>query len=197
MDTGINMPVDRRCEACGVQLERKTGEKPVHWKRRRYCGLTCGRTHGRNRQPLSERFFSKVEVTPDCHEWQGAKGRDGYGSIALGDGTTGLAHRVAYALAFGEIGNGAQVLHRCDNPGCVNPAHLFLGDHADNMADMASKQRGRSAIGAAHHAAKLNAPKVRAIRADTREQREIAADYGVSHATVGAIQRRETWKHVA
>lgn len=188
-------PAIRRCEACGAPLLQKAGEKPVHYRKRKYCGYACSRPRGGPiPQPVEARFARKVQVTDGCHLWAGAKNSDGYGSFNVG-GVACLAHRVAYDLAHGSPGS-AQVLHRCDNPACVNPDHLFLGDHADNMADMARKGRGRTRVGPAHHAAKLDPEKVRSIRADPREHRVIAKDYGVSHMVIGAVKRRETWKHV-
>lgn len=73
----------------------------------------------------------------ECEEWQGPRSRAGYGRVGRG-----YAHRVAYERLHGPIPAGMVVRHRCDNPPCVNPAHLELGTHADNMRDMAA--RGRS-----------------------------------------------------
>jgi hypothetical protein len=91
------------------------------------------------------------------------------------------------------------VCHSCDNPACVNPAHLFVGTAADNSADMARKGRSRNAVrlGTDHHLAKLTPDRVRAIRADARQQDLIAADHGVSQVTVSRIKRNLIWRHVA
>jgi hypothetical protein len=114
-----------------------------------------------NRTPLAERFWPKVnknghvaraELGP-CWEWRAGRDRKGYGRFHLrADENEGkaetLAHRSAWSMANGPIPNGLQVLHRCDNPPCVNLAHLWLGSNAENRADMMAK--GRAARGDRH-----------------------------------------------
>jgi hypothetical protein len=89
------------------------------------------------------------------------------------------------------------VLHKCDTPSCVNPDHLWLGTQRDNILDRAQKGRSRDQHGSEHHIAKLTEADVLAIRSDTRSQRLIAKDYGVTPGAVAMIKRRERWKHLA
>jgi hypothetical protein len=113
-----------------------------------------------------------------------------------------MAHRVAYTLCYGPIPNGLQVCHRCDNPPCCNPYHLFLGTIADNMADKKRKGRARAGwiSGERHWASKLTEDDVRAIRAaltdGTVTMVTLAAQYGVSAPTIFSIKHRRHWRHI-
>jgi hypothetical protein len=155
---------------------------------------------GRPRVPLDVRLWSQVVVTDaGCWEWTGARSRRGYGSIGLGIGARVIrAHRAAWLLAHIVIPDGMQVLHSCDNPPCVNPSHLFLGTHQDNMDDKVRK--GRQSRGAYHgHATVLTAadvPRIRGERAAGRTLRAIARDLGVAHNTVRNVLTDESWKHI-
>ena len=143
----------------------------------------------------TERFWKKVSVgdTADCWIWQGAQGKDHYGRFSVGGrkGQMHLAHRVAWELSVGPIPTGMILLHSCDNPPCVNPAHLKPGTQTDNMRDMALKGRsGRL---------KLSDDMVREIRslcASGARQRDVAEQFGVSQSNISFIIRRETRGHV-
>lgn len=91
-------------------------------------------------ETTKKRFLSKITITPNnCWEWQGARTLQGYGKFkSFGES---LAHRVSFILNFGPLPEQACVLHRCDNPPCVNPAHIFLGTRDINNKDRASKGR--------------------------------------------------------
>jgi hypothetical protein len=101
-----------------------------------------------------------------------------------------LAHRLAWAEANGPIPEGMVVRHTCDNPPCVNPAHLILGTQKDNVGDM--DRRGRRGYGMA----KVTADHVRAIRASAEDYRVLMARYGISKSTLNRIRRRESWAHI-
>lgn len=98
-----------------------------------------------NRQSSVERFWSRVDRQGpgECWPWLASRFKDGYGQFRLGSHSR--AHRISWTLTFGDIPPGLCVLHRCDNPACCNPAHLFLGTNLDNVADMIAK--GRNATG--------------------------------------------------
>lgn len=123
----------------------------------------------------------------------------GYGSASLyRQGSIG-AHRLSWLIHFGEIPPEMHVCHRCDNPPCVNPRHLFLGTNLDNRRDSIAKGRFRVGRGERHRSAKLTEAQVREIR-QRRElgdrQEALAAEFGVSGCAISNIHRRKTWAHV-
>lgn len=137
---------------------------------------------------LKERFESRIRVTPGCWLWTGARCGDGYGNIR-GQGRVLRAHRVSFQLYVGEIQQGLHVLHSCDNPACVNPAHLRLGTHQDNMDDMYSKGRREPARGLRNGATKLNDAARQAILASSLPSEKLGPMHGVSGSLVRKIRQ--------
>lgn len=133
---------------------RKTLSRIIHVPHtcgnRTHEGLGLAYTKGLRRRDLTAaivaRFHAKYQKTSGCWLWQAAKYPRGYGMVNLGRDMRGkqfttYAHRVSYVLAKGPIEPGQVVMHQCDTPACVNPAHLVLGTQADNLADCRSKGR--------------------------------------------------------
>jgi hypothetical protein len=153
------------------------------------------------RRPLAERFWEKVarRGSDDCWPWTAVCTPAGYGVFAYSSTIKAArAHRVAWELVNGQIPEGMRVLHRCDNPPCVNPAHLFLGTDADNIHDSMAKGRW-PAQGERNVRAKLTDQTAREIRdrvAGGESQRSVARRYGVSQATVHYVARRKHWSHL-
>jgi hypothetical protein len=150
------------------------------------------------RGTLRERVDQNVMITPGCWPWTGRVDSHGYGKMGFG-GLIHKAHRAAYIAYVGEIPETADgvrtcVLHRCDNPRCVNPMHLFLGTQADNMRDKMLKGRSIGAhAGEANHGAKLNVARVRQIRDEPEKAAEWASIFGVSKRAVLGVIKNETW----
>ena len=107
----------------------------------------------------------------------------------------GRAHRVAWVLYRGKIPRGKKVLHRCDNPPCCNPEHLFLGTQADNVADMVTKGRRARNVGT-QKLSMTDIVSIRAMAASGAKQTQLAELYGVNQPHISRVVRRESWKHV-
>lgn len=132
-----------------------------------------------------------------CWIWmKSLTARGGYGQVSYGSYGTEKAHRLSMVAFHGRIhGGGWYVCHTCDTPSCVNPDHLFLGDGMDNHKDMVSKGRGNYAK-AAKLMRKLSGDAVRAIRASSNTQLQLAAQFGVSGGAIGQIRRNCQYKDV-
>lgn len=149
-------------------------------------------------RPLDVRFWAKVEKRgpDDCWQWQGSLDRKGYGVIKVGKGKIARAHRVSWILAYGDIDDTLFIMHSCDNPGCVNPAHMSLGTCADNLKDM--RDKGRHVHGETHPFSKLTAAQVTLIRTEYASgnitQQELAAKYGVGPKHISRIVTYRRWK---
>lgn len=148
---------------------------------------------------FAAKFLAKVAVSSEepCWPFTGWLNRRGYGQFSV-DGRQQFAHRIAWALAHGSnVPEGMRVLHRCDNPPCCNPSHLFLGTPLDNMRDMASK--GREPSGSRQPKAKLTDLKVTEIRARWQRgetQVHLANAFSVTPHLVWRIVHGRSWKHV-
>lgn len=151
----------------------------------------------RKRTPLVIRFWAQTNKREpnQCWLWVGATDNDGYGRMGGGGRGKHLrAHRVSWELHNGKINKGKFILHKCDNPTCVNPKHLFVGTPKDNSEDMVTKKR--QAKGEANGSSRFTGAQIIAIRADTRLQKIIAIDYSTNQAHISAIKTRRVWRHI-
>lgn len=142
---------------------------------------------------LKDRFFNKVEITNTCWLWVGSIRRGGYGQFKMPSKLMS-AHRAAYLMFNGPIASDKNVLHKCDTPNCVNPAHLFLGSHQDNVIDKVNK--GRQAKRSSHGHAKLSENdiiNIKKLRESGKTLKQIALQYQVHPNHIGLIIRGLRW----
>lgn len=177
------------CDTCGTQFLSWPSHHP------RFCSRQC--YVARPPESLITYFESRLDVSGECWLWTGLRNQYGYG-IATYQKHRMVASRVAYELTHGPIPPGLHVLHRCDNPPCCRPSHLFLGTATDNTNDRVAK--GRSAKGSQLPHARLNEAAVKEIRRlhETTSITAVglAAQFRVHPATIHYAIHRRTWKHV-
>lgn len=154
--------------------------------------------NGRRVSSPAELFGSRVVKHSGCWGWSGSKNDNGYGCVRLGGrgGKSTLAHRLSWELHHGPIPDGMQVLHRCDNPGCTNPEHLFLGTNEDNIRDRMRKGRPGSQAwrdaGERHPNAKLTdeqCAQIRALRAAGGKCSDLAKQFNVCARHISVVSR--------
>lgn len=144
---------------------------------------------------IATRFWEKVDKSGDCWIWTGYTNPAGYGTFGM-DRSVKLAHRVAYEMLVVPIPVGMCLCHRCDNPPCVNPAHMFVGTQRDNTNDAMEKRRLQR--GSRNGRAKLTEGLVfdiRAMRFRGFPIKHIAEMFEITESTVSSVVNRKTWKH--
>lgn len=168
----------RFCAFCQGEFSSRAGGA-------KYCSPQCA--------------FERLLVTGNgCWDWAGALNSKGYPVFYYGRKNRFLAHRFSWTLYCSPIPEGEQVLHRCDNPVCVRPSHLFIGTQKDNVQDMLKKGRHRYIAheGEDSTSALLTEDAVRYIRSSSETRRALASRFGVTMRCIKAVRSRQNWKHV-
>lgn len=205
----------------GYKAKRKAREATPEQRAKRRVKQRARRNTvgvGTERRPLAERFWEKVDKNgplpstiavehyPEiagtrCWPWTGCVDPKGYGNTWAGKGLTNRAHRVAFFLEYGFWPTPCG-LHKCDNPPCCNPEHLFEGTDKDNAVDMVSKGRHKtvSPKGEDHGMAKLkpaDVMEIKALRTAGRPAKELAKEYGVCQGYIYTIAAGKSWSHLS
>jgi hypothetical protein len=149
---------------------------------------------------MKDRILGKITREGECWIWQGSKSESGYGRINIRPRIQ-RAHRVSYEVFVGPIPDGAEIMHSCDNPACVNPEHLSPGTHRQNMEDAASKGRMARLKGQENPSASLCDSQVAYIFSDPSKHKRgyisrMARLYDVSRTTIRDILTRRKWSHI-
>jgi len=180
--------MEKFCNYCNKKIIGKH-------KGAKYCNVGCMALAFKNDPKEHLNKFTKLNQENGCIEWIGTKGFFGYGRMYF-NGKEDKAHRVSYVLNNGEIPKGLFVCHKCDNPSCVNPEHLFLGTALDNNRDRILKGRSVHLSGEDVPTSKLTENQVKDIYVDDRVHTLIAKDFNVTRECVSSIKNKRSWKNV-
>jgi hypothetical protein len=187
-------------DGCGGKRQKLTFCQK-HYQRIKKYGSPDDRKW--SQAPLEVRFWLKVDKKSEneCWPWLGQKLKNGYGRLSLGPKSEGSdgAHRVSWMLANKQkISAGMFVMHKCDNPECVNPSHLAIGTPKENTADMIAKGRKRifSPVGNKNGKAIITPDIVRQIRASDESHASLARRFNISPNCVRGVRIGRTWSHV-
>ncbi len=168
-----------KCRNCNLEFDKKPAE--IKGTKHNYCKKKC-KGEFLSKQ-TTEKFYQKSKPNGECWEWTGCLNKFGYGTARY-KGKVELAHRVSYIISCGEIADGMCVCHKCDNPKCINPEHLFLGSHQENMEDMRVKLRKWS---------KLTFDDVEEIRESSESSIVLAKKYSVSDRAIRYARDTTHW----
>lgn len=169
----------------------------------KFCSRPCKTEWARkpeNRLNKSKVHYEKnvIKNKEGCWGWNGSFVNAGYGQSILNNRTI-HASRMSWIIHNGQIPEGLWVLHKCDNPPCTNPQHLFLGNSKDNTQDMIKKGRKYNCKGSDVHFSKLNEEQVKQIRirlSNGEKAVNLSKEFGINQAALSAIKHKRTWKHV-
>lgn len=174
------------CPHCSASFQTET-------KRQICCSHSCARLRSPKRNILL-RLLENISIdSNNCWNWTKSMVNTGYGVIGSGRRTF-LAHRTMWESIHGELAPTEFVLHKCDNRKCINPNHLFVGTHSDNMADMVSKNR--HSHGDRHSQSKLTEDQVREIKKSSSTNKEEAIKNQVTPSLISKIRHSVVWSHV-
>lgn len=187
------------CENCQSVFYKDVRYSAKYWQRQKHCSQRCAgqswkRRCAEARAPIEQMFHAKYERGEYCWNWTSTKDKDGYGLLFY-QKKIYRANKLALQFAGTPVPDGYYACHKCDNPACVNPSHLYVGTPQQNSDDC--RIRGRGQKGEKVHSAKLTEADVRLIRSSFETDEETGKRFGVSRSNISMIRSRRTWKHVA
>lgn len=188
------------CDHCGVAFDRGYSISKLRASKPQYCTRHCRAkaVKAKAKENFSSRFWANVDVRgeTDCWPWRGRTNESGYGMFDY-ENRPHIASRVSLELKLGKLSRDLFSCHRCDNPICVNPAHLFPGTQKENMRDAVLKGRidggNNGRLGSQINTSKLTAEQVRDIRSSKESVTSLSQKYGVSGTAIRKILSRENW----
>lgn len=190
----LDTPRIKQCERSGCGNSFRITDSV-----QRFCSRSCAAQYREIVRQLNawQRMWSRIIIVDSgCWEWCGATDRDGYGKLRYRGEIS--AHRSAWTMCYGKIPESKWILHKCDNPRCCNPLHLFLGDSTDNVMDMVSK--GRNSHGDSHACAILNSGdivQIKRLAMQGIKQSSMASLFKVHPSTINHVIHHRTWNHLA
>ena len=186
------------CPCCLKRFFKKKNHSIKQWRGIKCCSIKCSKIkvpiEDYKQQRLQEILTNTIVTSTGCMEWQGYIGTDGYGSVAILKKYK-HAHLHVWEILHNELTQNIHVLHKCDNRKCINPEHLFLGTHQDNVKDMVSK--GRQAVGGNHGKCKIHGEKKRQLIEMAKKgvlYKEIACQLNLNETYIGIYLRKNGMK---
>lgn len=189
--------IERHCEKCHKVFTTTKWYIEKGWAK--FCSRTCKDLKNGTLEERFWKFVVKGESVNDCWEWVGSKSARRYGHLGKGQKLL-KAHRYSWELHNNQqVPDGMSICHKCDNPECTNPLHLFVGTHQENMDDMMAKGRRPPITGTRQWKCRFTEEQVidiRSMHTDGHSRKEICDKYNANSSIIGKIVNGKLWRHL-